>query len=89
MSQEVKKSKQQYMKDSRLNLKEVADKKAWVALNQYFDGAGNGPEAKVACVVITNVIREMQAENNKEQLALNRERIKLGMRTIVPQLPQD
>ncbi len=51
-------------------LKKEVEKESWISLRQYFHGSGNGPEAKIACVVVTTLAREKQAENNKRQLDL-------------------
>lgn len=51
-------------------LKTKVEKDAWIALRQYFRGTGNGPEAKVACVVLGTLARERQAKNNARQLTL-------------------
>ena len=83
----VGESKQQLLAKPLPNLKDSAIKKSWVALNQYFDGAGNGPEAKVACVVITAATREMQAVNNAKSLELISSRLKLTKGRGLTELP--
>ena len=70
---------------SHRTLKEVRDqvqKDAWIALRQYFCGAGNGPEAKVACVVISTIAREKQSENNARQLTLLEKRFSIEAERI-------
>lgn len=51
-------------------LKKEVVKDAWVSLKQYFDGAGNGNEAKVAVVTLGISVKEKQADNNKRAIDL-------------------
>ena len=76
MSQ-VKQSKSQLLKKGLPALKQEAEVHAWAAINQYFDGAGNGPEAKIACIVLTALVREHQATNHSHQLSLIEQRLSL------------
>ena len=73
----VKQSKDQLSEMNVDQLKKEGEKKAWVAINYYFDGGANGPEAKVAVVAIGILAKELQAKNNSRQLDLVEERIKL------------
>jgi hypothetical protein len=59
-------------------LKKETEKEAWIALNQYFHGAGNGAAAKVACVVVGTLAKEEQAKNNRRQLDLIAKRVELS-----------
>ena len=72
----VKQSKDQLSKLSTNELKKEGEKKAWVAINYYFDGGGNGPEAKVAVVAIGILAKELQANNNSRQLDFVETRLK-------------
>ena len=58
-------------------LKQEGEKKAWVALNYYFDGGGNGPEAKVAVVALGTLAKELQSKNNARQLDMVEKRLLL------------
>ena len=71
----IGKSKEQLQKSELVDLKKDVAKDAWISLKQYFDGRGNGPEAKVACVVIGTLAREEQAKNNSRQLDLLERRL--------------
>lgn len=64
----IGKSREQLQKENVTNIKSQVEKDAWISIKRYFDGAGNGPEAKVAAVVITTLAREQQAKNNSRQL---------------------
>jgi hypothetical protein len=75
MSTYVGENKQQLSTRSTDELKEMVCRDAWIALRQYFCGAGNGPEAKVSCVVITTLTREFQARNNARSLDLLERRL--------------
>lgn len=70
-------SKEQLAKKEVGELKQAVQKDAWISLKQYFDGAGNGPEAKIACVVVGTLAREEQAKNNARQLDLLERRFML------------
>ena len=74
---QVKSSKEQLSKLSLEKLKKEGEKKSWVALNYYFDGGGNGPEAKLAVVTIGTLAKEAQAKNNSRQLDIVEKRLKL------------
>jgi hypothetical protein len=71
----IGKNKEQLMKQDLSTIKGDVGKQAWVSLEQYFDGKGNGPEAKVACVVIGTLAREEQSKNNSRQLDLLEKRL--------------
>ena len=77
MSAYVGESKEQLAQKSTAVIKQEVEKDSWIALRQYFCGAGNGPEAKIACVVLSTLAREQQAANNKRQLDLVERRISL------------
>lgn len=77
MATYVGESKDQLSQRTVEELKNFVAKDAWISLRQYFTGAGNGPEAKVACVVITTLTREQQARNNARQLDLMERRFLL------------
>lgn len=51
-------------------LRKEVIKDAWVSLKQYFDGAGNGSEAKIAVVALGISVKEQQAENNRKAIDL-------------------
>ena len=63
--------------------KKLAEKRAWDALVDYFNGKGNGPAAKIAVGVIGTLAREEQSRNNARQLDLIEERIKMGGRKML------
>lgn len=71
----VGKSKEQLSKQDLESLKLDVAKDSWVSLKQYFDGRGNGQEAKVACVIIGTLAREEQAKNNARQLDILEKRL--------------
>ena len=73
----VKRSKEQLSKMTIGELKTEGEKKCWVALHYYFDGGGNGPEAKVAVVTLGTLAKEAQATNNSRQLDLIEKRLSL------------
>jgi hypothetical protein len=64
----IGKSKEQLKQVGLPEVKKEVEQDAWIALKQYFDGKGNGPEAKVACIVIGTLAREEQSKNNARQL---------------------
>lgn len=68
METNVRLSKGELNKLPLRDLKHQVEKDAWVSLKQYFDGRGNGPEAKIAVVVVGTLAKEKQAENNSRQL---------------------
>jgi hypothetical protein len=70
-------SKEQLAKKDLKDLRTAVQKDAWISLKQFFDGAGNGAEAKVACVVIGTLAREEQAKNNARQLDILEKRLML------------
>lgn len=78
MATYVGESKQELSARETTDIKKVVEKDSWIALRQYFSGAGNGPEAKVACVVIGTLAREQQARNNERQLDILERRLALG-----------
>ena len=63
-------SKKEWDKKDISELKTLVEKDSWIALKQYFDGRGNGSEAKVAVGVLGSIGRFQQAENNRRQLDL-------------------
>lgn len=71
----VKKSKEELLKLSTEQLKTEVEKDCWVALKQYFDGKGNGSEAKIAVVALGTLAKESQAKNNARQLDLVEKRL--------------
>ena len=44
--------------------------RSWASLKQYFDGNGNGSEAKVAVITLGIIAKEQQAENNRRAVDL-------------------
>jgi hypothetical protein len=77
----VGESKDQMSKKTLGVIREQVRKDAWIALRQYFCGAGNGPEAKVACIVISTLAREHQANNNSRQLDILEKRLQIPEQT--------
>ena len=77
MSTHVGETKEQLSQKTLLTLKGEVQKDSWIALRQYFSGAGNGPEARVACVVLSTLAREKQSENNARQLTLLEKRFSI------------
>lgn len=69
------KSREELRKETLGSLKSTAETEAWASIVQYFFQKGNGPEAKIACVVIATLAREKQAENNSRQLDIIEKRI--------------
>ena len=67
---EVKRSKEQLQKLSTDNIKIEVEKDCWISLKRYFDGWGNGPEAKIAVVALGTLAKEQQSRNNARQLDL-------------------
>ncbi len=89
MSSYVGENKIELSEQSTETIKEKVTKDAWIALRQYFGGAGNGPEAKVACVVIGTLAREAAARNSARQLDLLERRFDLeAPKSEVPALSQ-
>ena len=78
----IRSSKDQLEKLPLDKLKLETAKNAWVALKYYFDGGGNGSEAKVACVVIGTLAKEEQSRNNARSLDLIEKRLLLGNKRI-------
>jgi hypothetical protein len=76
-NEHVQKSKAELGLETTDTLKALVEKDAWVSLKQYFSGKANGPEARVACVVISTLARERAAVNNARQLALLEKRFLL------------
>lgn len=76
---EVKENKEQLAKFDLKEIKGRVEKDAWIALKQYFDGKGNGSEAKIAVVIIGTLAKEMQASNNKRQLDIVEKKLELGV----------
>ena len=69
------KSKEELSEQTLAELKEETAKDAWIELKQYFDGRGNAPAAKIACIVIGALAREEQAKNNSRQLDILEKRL--------------
>lgn len=70
MTNQVMRSKTELKKLSVEELREGLYKDCLVSLTQYFEGRGNGPEAKVASIVYTAIGRENATRNNEKSLAL-------------------
>ena len=66
----VMESREQLLKKPKEELREDIEHECLVALKQYFAGRGNGPQAKVASVVLTTFTRAEQAKNNARSLDL-------------------
>ena len=77
MSHEVKLSKSELRRKDVQELRTGVEKESWIALSQYFNGAGNGAEAKVAVVVLGTLARERQVANNSRQLDIMEKRLLL------------
>jgi len=45
-------------------------KESLVSLLHYFNGGGNGPEAKLACAALGTLAKREQASNNRKSLDL-------------------
>ena len=71
-------SKEELRKKNVTVVKQETEKEAWIALRRYFDGAGNGQEAKVACVVVGTLAKEEQSKNNARQLDIIEKRLALS-----------
>lgn len=71
------KSKDQLRKKTSRELRDDTVKESWIALNRYFNGAANGPEAKVAVTVLGSEAKKHMAENGERALILTAERYKL------------
>lgn len=68
MNELIKESRESLLKRDLHELESLVEKDCWVALRQYFEGAKNGPEAKIACVLLATLARKQQAKNNARQL---------------------
>jgi len=66
----IGKSKEQLAQMETTDIKKQVEKDSWIALKQYFDGRGNGPEAKIAVVVVGTLAKEDATKNNARQLDL-------------------
>lgn len=75
MNKHIKENKEVLLKKNIPELKDIVTKDCWVALRQYFDGKGNGPEAKIACVVLSTLAKEQQSKNNARQLDIIERRL--------------
>jgi len=75
MANEIITQKEQLRKRDLTSLKKEVEKESWIALEQYFHGKGNGPEAKIAVNVISTLAREQQAKNNSRQLDIIEKRL--------------
>jgi len=75
MNKQIKTGRETLLKEDTSALKNLVEKDCWIALRQYFEGAGNGPEAKIACVVLSTLAREKQAANNRRQLDIIENRL--------------
>jgi len=71
------KSKVDLRKQSSKALRDDTVKESWIALNRYFNGGANGPEAKVAVTVLGSEAKKHMAENGERALILTAERYKL------------
>ena len=67
-------------------LEETVKKGCYVALRQYFDGAGNGPEAKVAYITLGVMARETQSANGSRALDLLEKKYN-AQRKLLPTQP--
>lgn len=88
MTTYVGETREELTKRSFENIKADVAKDAWIALRQYFCGNGNGIEARIACVVIGAIAREMQARNNSRQLDLVERKLQLDTGSPVKELPE-
>ncbi len=77
MTTYVGETKEQLSRRQTQTIKDDVTKDAWIALRQYFCRAGNGAEAKVACIVIATLARESQARNNSRQLDILEKRLEI------------
>lgn len=77
------KTQEAYTQIQTEQLKKEVEKKAWIAFDQHFDGKGNGPEAKIAAVVVTSIGREKQSKNNERSLDLIEEKMKLEKQKLL------
>jgi len=77
MATYVGETKEQLSHKNTPTIKQEVEKDSWIALRQYFCGAGNGPEAKIACIVIGTLAREHQARNSERQLDIIERRLAL------------
>ena len=74
---EVNVTKQEARKQDLGVLKLDVEKEAWAALKAYFNGNGNGSEAKIAVVTLGVLAKEMQAKNNARQMDIIEKRMSL------------
>lgn len=65
---EIKRSKEELRKVDANQLKGEVERESWIALRQYFDGKGNGSEAKIAVIALGILVKEKQATNNQRKL---------------------
>jgi hypothetical protein len=65
------------MSKTMVELKGHVSRQAWETLDEYFTKGGNGPKAKIACIVIGTLAREEQAKNNARQIDIIE--VRLGM----------
>ena len=63
-------------------IKKQVIKDSWISLRQYFDGAGNGSEAKIAVVALGIAVKEQQAENNQRAVDLAYEKFSNNAKQI-------
>ena len=75
MSYIVKESEEQLKAKGLEQLKSDAELQSWIKINRYFQGAGNGPEAKIAVVVIGNIIKERAIKNTTRLLDMQSEKM--------------
>ena len=66
----VYETKELMRQKSVAELKKGVVEESWISLRQYFDGAGNGSEAKIAVVALGIAVKEQQADNNKRAVDL-------------------
>lgn len=63
-------SRKAILKQGLGTIKANVELNAWASLEDYFGGAGNGTEAKIAVVTLGIMAKELQAKNNSRQLDL-------------------
>ena len=77
----IGKTKEQYEKLTTDELWTEMERKAVVAINQYYDGKGNGPEAKLSAVVIGATTKRDQTRNGARALDMVAARIQTRIQT--------
>ena len=76
-------SKKALNKKNVNDIKEEVIKQSWISLRQYFDGAGNGSEAKIAVVALGIAVKEQQADNNKRAVDLAYSKFSNNVKEII------